>query len=63
MAIWRLTAKRNAANGKIKKGQSVTVTTGGANQKPNASQVQKAYNSAPYSVSATEANFIFEKIG
>jgi len=63
MAIWKLTAKRNAANGKIKKGQSVTVTTIGTSAKPNASHVQKAYDCAPYSVSPTDSNFIMEKIG
>ena len=62
MAIWKLTSKRDAAGGKIKKGQSVTVTTIGPNAKPNASHVQKAYNTGSYSVSCTDANFIMEKL-
>lgn len=63
MAIWRLTAKRDAAMGRIKKGQSVTVTTIGPNAKPQASHVQKAYDTGSYSVACTDANFIMEKIG
>ncbi len=62
MAIWRLTAKRDAARGRIKKGQSVTVTTIGTSAKPNSSHVQKALYLGSYSVAPTDANFIMEKI-
>ena len=62
MAIWKLRSKRDAAGGKIKKGQSFKVTTIGPNSKPNSFHVQKAYNAGGYSVSCADTNFIMEKL-
>ena len=62
MAIWRLTAKRDMGHGKIKKGDSATVTTIGSNQKPYASHVQKAFNLGSLSIAPTDANFVLERL-
>lgn len=61
MAIWRLTAKRDMARGRITKGQSANITTIGSG-KPQASHVQKAFDTGSYSISATNNNFIIERI-
>ncbi len=63
MAIWRITAKRDQANGKIKAGQSVTVTTIGSSAKPQSHHLQKAYDTGSISPTYSDANFISEMIG
>ena len=63
MGMYRLTAKRDMCDGKLKKGTSITISTTGSS-KPQFHQIKKELGiSTSSSPSVTDSNFLIENIG